>query len=133
MDSSTHPLLVPRWKVIQDYPGCPYEMGTVLIADSNGELYSPIYGYTSSFIRIMQSETEKFKHLVELLPWYAERKPEELTGYIKIKTANGEWHVYEGNILDKDWVKWKFGGIRQDEFLPATAEEYNAYLQSQTK
>lgn len=123
MDSSTHPLLVPRFKVIADYPKSIHKVGTIYNCGGSAEdlLYCDRDG----------PRMRDYPHLFESLPWYAERKPEELTGYIKIKSANGEWHIYKGNILDKDWLKWKFGGIRQDEFLPATLEEYNAYLQSQ--
>jgi hypothetical protein len=134
-------LLVPRYKVIADYPGCPYDIGVILIADENGELYNETYGYTQSAIKIMAKDAERFKHLVKPLQWWEERKPEEMPEYVKCLKYPGP-PLIEGAVYKiQEWLDGD-GKSKNDSgntvwiftytncFEPATEADFLSYTAS---
>lgn len=113
---STEELLEPRYKVIADYPECPFEEGDILVNPT----YEPQY-----------------PHLFQKLEWWEDRKPEEMPQYVKIqddddnflpvqwgcvmkveKWSNGFCYVEDGQCLDNTDFAYK----------PATEAEYQSYL-----
>ena len=138
MDNTTHPLLVPRYRVIADYPGCPFEIGTILLVDADGELYSDMHGFAQSAVKIMEKEAKRFKHLVEPLPWYAERRPEEMPQYLRFQKDEEVYKIEKWDMkhlvgfIDINrrqgcsLLTWK----PEHGYVPATETEYNAYLSS---
>lgn len=96
----------PRYKVIADYPGNPFPVGTILIPDlSHGELYSPIAGYSLSAQRIYEKDAHKYSHLIEKLEWWEDRADDEMPEYVRFtKQYCGQ---LEGSVYKtcEDWTK----------------------------
>lgn len=127
---SKEELLRDRYKVIADFPGCSYEVGTVLYVDPDGELYSPIAGYSRSVTKVMQCDIEKYSANIQPLPWWSDREPEDMPEYL-------EWpdtgvvckpSKYLGNFFylsDDDSFGYSLAHVNI-----ATLAEYEAYQQS---
>lgn len=138
-------LMKPRYKVIADYPGCPYEIGTILYVDEHGELYSPIAGYSQSAVKIMQKEVDKFPHLIKLCTWWEDRMPEDMPEYVNVDHSRGDWVEFTIEHIDGVNRWWDFnekgecysyrlkngGGHLISYMSPATEAEYNAYINKQ--
>lgn len=128
-------LLKPRYKVIADYPGSPFWVGSILIfiprfmhrVDGNIEstTYSDVFRRGNHFI--LADEIKEYPHLFNPLEWYEDRKPEEMPGYVKDK-FNQVHKVTSveriGANLEKGfYAHWK-------NVQPATLAEYTQYINS---
>jgi hypothetical protein len=119
-------LLKPRYEVIADYPGSPFEIGEVLQTNiycagqdmtGSGVLSSPVY------------KPEKYPAIFRPLDWWEHRKPEEWPQYVKWRDLVGkaggtekefEMHLPNGNSTV----------MHIDNYTPATETEYNEYLKT---
>lgn len=131
-------LLKPRYKVIADYPGNEWKVGDIIDRD---------WGWDGDDDEGFKHHVSHYPHLFKKLHWADERPIEEMPRYIK-----GKERVYEivewrkNNIgqlspvnkmetaLKEDSenfanIEWFFS---RDKFLPATADDYEAYLQTLT-
>lgn len=137
---TTEELLRPRYKVIADFPGCSYEVDTVLYVDQSGELYSPTAGYSRTVTKVMQCDAEKYPAYIQPLPWWSDREISDMPEYVKlvIYGKNSFVHKVEG------WVGNNAHGTPMYDFknrvgyvsprsvtdlLPATLADYDEYLQ----
>lgn len=128
---STEDLLLPRYKLLADYPLNIIEIGAVF--DKCTEFQCVFF--------------DKYPHLFRKIFWWEERKIEDMPAFVKrIKFRELiSWHNIEIEEVIKveQWVneneigKCFFtdmgGEIRQlnfdtDCFLPATLTEYNEYI-----
>ena len=146
-------LLNPRYKVIVDYPEMECEVGDIfhkLTFDNGNYTYvtnpeSPLQGY------IIGHMIERMPHLFKPLAWWEERQPEEMPKYVKIGQTRDE---DEDGLVDCIAEIINLSGINGygkhlylletikagkisflwpiEHLLPATLEEYEAYLKSQT-
>jgi hypothetical protein len=134
-------LLRPRIKVITDYPDCPYAVGSVIEIekDQEGDQYLAVSGYIVYY-------PEKYPHLFEPLPWWKDRKVEDMPEYVKITSIPMlvERYVAVGQVVkahkhfSTSWGDYNQSGCQLfgDDFMsyskcePATTEEYEAYLQT---
>lgn len=66
-----HELLIPRYKVIADWPNSIYKIGSILIGKDNGLYYNGVNH--ANFIN-----PENYPHLFRKLEWWEERTPEEM-------------------------------------------------------
>ncbi len=136
---SIEELMKPRYKVIAEYPKCPFEIGMVLKQDMDtvGEVYvlESEVGRIGDKNYVMPQYVEKYAHLFSPLPWYAERAAVDFTGYVKLKLNEGTVviEITGAKFLDKEYMKWKFGGTRLNDFLPATLAEYDQYISQSNK
>jgi hypothetical protein len=133
MLSSIDELLKPRYKVIADYPGCPYEIGTILYVDDEGELFSPIAGYAPSIIKIMESEASKFNHFLKPLQWWEDRELDQMPRYVKC-IATPDQKIMPGDVFKLAWIEPGWGTdhvhtifLYTNCYIPATESEYNTY------
>lgn len=133
---TTEELMKPRYKVIADYPKCHYNVGDIIepIGGDNWDCYAnPTLGGLTN--------PDKYRHLFEPLPWWKERKVEEMPEYVKCLSPNFKWS--KGYIIKVDrWLKsfgptLRFYSPDTDKithhpcsFVPATEAEYNTYLQT---
>lgn len=132
---TTEELLQRRYKILAPgYPYCPWEVGSILHVDCDGELFSKQAGYPLSRRMVMASMADGYPNIFEPLPWWKERKVEDMPGYVK-RTYNGEvlefsrfkleYRAYEDAPLE-----YIAGSYHISLFEPATASDYNAYLQT---
>lgn len=106
-------LLIPRFKLIADYPG----------SDNVGTIY------------IMSSEREtlrfsKYPYLFKKLGWWEERSPKEMTEYVKHKngTVLKIFELGEHVLASEMWgVVGQSGGVVKEDCTPSTKEEYANY------
>ena len=120
-------LLTPRYKVIADYPGCPFKVGAVL------EKVKTVSG--KWFVRGMFHDPEDFPANFKKLEWWEERKGNEAPKYIKSNNIVYKVDRWSKSFQDTHWLgcfvnKTKY--IPCEELTPATSDDYNAYLQTLT-
>jgi hypothetical protein len=141
---SIEALLVERYKVIAPYPHSPYKVGDV-IKPNNGRFVLTVTSHRDEFGETVYSEhlhksdvAKDYPHLLQPLPWWAERKPEEMPRFIKwTDPSSGEIKLFEVY----KWVSNSLGVYSADvkdaylfirDVEPATEADYTAYI-TQTK
>ena len=110
-------LLMPRYKVIADYPSSPYYVGE--IKDRLGDNVAAHFA--------------KYPHLFRKLNWWEERKVEDMPDYVKWDV--GIYPTWK-KIMKVD--KWNSNGSFDHENVtisvincfPATEQQYNDYIKS---
>lgn len=120
---TTEELLKPRYKVIADYPGCPFKVGQVLekVKVASGK----------EFVRGMFHQPEDFPANFKKLEWWEERKPEDMPEYLNFPSRKmffkvDKWHKSYFIIDGRQKMQYR-------HYIPATAAEYEAYMQTLTK
>ncbi len=134
-------LLIKRYKCIAPIPFQPfpdmYNVGDVFT--DNGK--TAVLNQNGDAVCVV--EWEKYTHLFQPLPWYAERKKSEMPEFIKCDERVWkikEWRTdivgrfFPMNEVDKEGesenfanIKWHF---RKEKFVPCTKEEYEQWKQS---
>jgi|SRR6185503_12035353 len=135
VDKKVEDLLKPRYKVIADYPFCPFEVGEILY-----EHEGKFYVYTDSGRYPINPNA--FPAIFKELMWWEERKESEMPGYLKwngniYKVArinqkqNSGWCNYSVYIIDKKGIETNVfrEPLRalyydKESFYPATEQEY---------
>lgn len=118
-------LLQKRFKFILPFPGAHWRIGGIfeLVGDD-------LYAVSGLPIKMLGCILEEYPHIFQPLPWYSDRKPEDMPEYLKWRTkqqivkpvrweANCEFYY----LSEHDIV-----GYYSDYTDPATEEEYNAYI-----
>lgn len=130
-------LLKPRYKVIADYPKSVYEVGTIINAGTTSEdcIYCDREG----------PRMRHYPHLFQPLPWWSDRKVEDMPEYVRCLCYGGEDEriggvaiVEQGNILhenaiwllkdDKICFMWPLKYLK-----PIEKEEYELFKQQKQK
>lgn len=131
---SIEDLLLPRYKVIADYPGSDYHVGEILDRD---------WGWVGNDDIGFKHRISGYPHLFRKLQWYEERKIEDMPQYVKL--------VFDSKIQFVHKVEKWIGANEHGEPLyeyfnrvgylgpfnilhqvPATLTEYNEYISKQT-
>src|ERR1700733_717010 len=132
-------LMKPRYKVIADWPGMPYNVGDILMQDfeDSNIWVIPSLGMRSPHLF---AHPENWPHLFRRLQWWEDMKPGDLPEYVKIvkkdpvifplkevKIVQNENLVF---IVDSDGDAIWMLDIGSDEptIEPATEQQYNEYL-----
>jgi hypothetical protein len=99
--------------------------------DAEGFVYKPDKHKPRNFM--WKSFFDLFPHLFEPLPWWKERKPEDMPHYVKHIATGKMWKVKEYDLptgahligveISSYWAVMK-------NLEPATLDDYNAYLQT---
>jgi len=111
-------LLMPRYKVIADYPSSPYYVGE--IKDRLGDNVAAHFA--------------KYPHLFRKLNWWEERKVEDMPEYVKPIVA--PYYIFKVTRFTQDEYCYFIGnnGKEIGEFIsrfePATEQQYNDYINS---
>ena len=131
-------LLMPRYKVIADYPHNPYKVGDLLEEFTN-TAFKLTVTYNGNSMDETQANTypasaiEKMPHLFRKLNWWEERKVEDMPDYVKWDV--GIYPTWK-KIMKVD--KWNSNGSFDHENVtisvincfPATEQQYNDYINS---
>lgn len=130
-------LLIPRYKVKDKYPGMeaePFRIGQIITlqwhkeVDGNdykeGFIHIPIKYIPRSFM--WQSFFDLFPNIFEPLPWWSDRKPEDMPDFL-FCPAKKSYYIVEEWGLDSFVI---YGRTKRQycNYLPATKEEYTAYI-----
>jgi hypothetical protein len=118
-------LLRIRYKVIADYPGSIFEIGHII------NTYESAMAYLT--------ETEKgclkdYPHLFKPLKWWEDRKVEDMPEYYKYSGNNGVFKTRfrpDGGIVMLEFSPTETVPVKMEYTLPATKEEYEAYITPQ--
>ena len=133
-------LLMPRYKVIADYPHNPYKVGDLLEEFTN-TAFKLTVTYNGNSMDETQANTypasaiEKMPHLFRKLNWWEERKVEDMPDYVKWDV--GIYPTWK-KIMKVD--KWNSNGSFDHENVtisvincfPATEQQYNDYINSKS-
>jgi len=132
---TTEQLLVPRYKVIANYPtsNMYFNVGDVL---SWSDQYNSYLGGKDASLH--KDTVEKYPHIFKMLEWWEERQPEEMPGYLQ-ETEGGKIEkitryfidgnlpcFYTGEIEKKGRFKGNETPFNLRAMLPATEAEYLA-------
>ena len=128
-------LLKPRYKVIADYPYCPYMIGSLVEDTATRFLLTRTNCYDSFEMDIVEQDnyvTEetilKYPHLFKPLNWWEDLKPIEFPKYVKSKHG-GIFEVINWttnpNTAQLGSIYAKEGFLFIEDLLPATKEEYD--------
>lgn len=74
---------------------------------------------------------ERYPHLFQLLPWWSDRKPEDMPQYYKYSGNHGVFKTNfrpQGGIVMLQFSPTETVPTRLEYTLPATEEEYTAYI-----
>jgi hypothetical protein len=132
-------LLRKRVIVENKWPGCPYEVGDILIKD--GEYYWTI-GDVSWHGKFHAEDVEIYPYLMRPLEWWQERKAEEMPEYVK-----WDYQINIDALLMKNHVQKVIGWSQlnsvvitegdcqtcTNNWLPATLSDYTNYINQQSK
>lgn len=142
MSLSVEELLRPRYKVISDYPQPPFNEETDEHKFIEGDLL--VQGNVNGIITFRRygrlghmsvgvpciAHPEKYPKIFQPLPWWSDRKPEDMPKYLRWRTKdqilkivryddNGEFYYLNENDIC---------GYCTDYTNPATEDEYTAYI-----
>jgi hypothetical protein len=138
MAKTVEELMLPRYKVMADYPDSEFQVGEVLLQCKDGVRLVSL----SRNMYVDWFKVEKWPSIFNKLEWWEERKTKELPDYVR--DDNGvykvkEWHTESAPKCSVFIIPAVHKGYTEDcsycplysDFMPATAEEYAAYLATQ--
>ena len=147
-------LLAQRVMVIAVWPKCPYKVGDILRYTDEIWVFNE-YEYKEDAYRIFlkgisgyflnentecigESEISMYPHILRIMHWSEGREIADLPEYIKFQISKAfkvRWEREDGRregIICKDangdWWDDMYKSFKYAEAIPATKEEYEAYL-----
>lgn len=127
-------LLIPRWKVISDFPFNKYYPVGKIIIDNGKDAAKIENGHD-----VFACDWNEFPHIFKKLQWYEERKIEDLPKYVINKTAIPKVIIPVAWVLEEDTHNFKYekqlfavcnGRYYPFGLMPATEKEYNEFVLS---
>lgn len=123
-------LLIPRFKVIANFPSSTFELGDILIPIMEGSDYYSIPEYKRGEFNVLNPD--KYSYLFRKLEWWENRAEKEMPKYLKrhktfFKIDNWKFNWRDVRIA---FVKDKNITLvmNRRNYLPATEQEYNAHI-----
>jgi hypothetical protein len=126
-------LLRPRYKIIADYPGNPYEIGRIISFDRQRMIIME----TESCVLLAPVEGfDSYPHLFELAHWSEGRTKEEFPEYVAFAPKFKAEEIYKVEQLHTTEKGFVQSILCEGEIVPyspgiyhrpATQEEYEAY------
>ena len=122
-------LLIPRYKVIADYPDSNQPLNSLLIQTRT----VPLFQNNTNGCEMRFSSIQKYPHIFREMEWHEEIKETDFPKYLKRVTGE----VFK--IIEYNFKKTtaKYGKEECEEFfydignyLPATEDEYSEFLNS---
>lgn len=107
-------LMERRFKVIADYPQSDYKIGEILDRD---------WSWDGNDEDGFKHSISQYPHLFKELAWYEEREDSDMPEYVKDTLSET---VYKMNYFLNNHV------VFLQEYLPATKEQYEQYLNKQS-
>lgn len=140
-------LLKPRYKVIADYPKCPFVVGQLLSQDmeSVGEIFvdiSEVNETNKDRNWIGPDQIGKYPHLFRELQWWEEREEKDMPMYVTVRGEVykvKEWdmgmvtpvEVFINPKIHKGYIDSCTECPLYGDILPATEKQYSEYIQKQ--
>jgi hypothetical protein len=126
-------LLIPRYRLYAEYPGCPFKRGAILIEQQLGATNNPFYedGMFGQPNAPSVYNPGNYPHNFEKMAWHEKRHLNDFPDYLRdmqgdiykleVVTTEGKPHLQitdiDGKRVDRGWIY----------LTPATKEEYNQY------
>jgi len=125
-------LLRPRYKIIALWPFEPKtSIGNIF---TRPDQYARVGQWSSMWH--WWDELANHPHLFEPLPWWKDRKLEDMPEYVKV-IETPDQKLIKGSVMKIIWINDGWGRSESGEvfpytncFEPATSEEYEAYMQT---
>lgn len=123
-------LLIPRYKVIADYPGSKSDclnIGDIITDDGKKAAIN------QNGVPVFPMEWHKYPHLFQPMSWYAERKVEEMPLYLKKgnKVIQVSYEYFDNQLMVRNVINenlMPLGAI--GDLVPATKDEYEQYIKN---
>jgi len=124
-------LMIPRVKVVEDYPDSPYKVGDIMVFDGDLTIHPNGMDITSKYPKIFQP-----------IPWYAERDVDVLPKYERVIDQDSE--LNSEVVIVTEWMngnddlicyinhEWFMGISIGVNILPATEQEYTDFITQKT-
>jgi hypothetical protein len=128
---TTEELMKERYKVIANYPGCKFKVGDILTYVREIAQTYDLWRNEATGVEITYSGFGAYPHLFEPLPWWKERKAEDMPRYLK-DTRDGEVvsAIQYGNSQVLVMARVFQCRIELRYLIPCDEADYNAYLQT---
>src|SRR4051812_22478143 len=108
---TTEDLLRPRYKITSLWPTCMFDVGDILYKyeyPTGGGLYCYVTNIIQPLMGLsaISEHVESFPHLFEPLPWWKDRKVEDMPEYVKVinevcaKDTGLYCRVFKWSIID---------------------------------
>jgi hypothetical protein len=118
---STEQLLMPRYKVIADYPMSSHAVGDVLTYLIGGT-------FVNERIRVKEDSLQNYPAIFKPLSWWEERALEDMPEYVKSGQGNSVRKV-KGYELHWNKIILDGGKVRSiSQWFPATLTEYQSFI-----
>lgn len=132
---SPEELLRPRVKIASLYPGLYFEIGDVLMQDLDtiGEVWvltSQLSDQRSDRNWIDKTYIKAFSNIFKPLAWWEDRDQKDMPEYVKYWDISLYFPV--GRVCRGIHAPFKDNDYTASHFLPATLDEYNDYIKTQT-
>ena len=138
-------LNAPRLKVMMDYPGSEFEVGSIIKFDTKTDFYTGTEEWQTEYIKDKKGGGgsmrcikffEPYPHIFQPLPWYAEREKKDMPEYVKIVdedviakvnsiVSGVGFDYYETDYFKTEYPRKK---VFSNNTIPATIDDYNQYL-----
>ncbi len=122
---SKEELLIPRYIVIDDYPGSIFKIGTIITLDNLKlpKWYHPDFNYKEQRFFNYIEDFNKYPKIFKKLFWYENRSEKDLPKYISVANYFYKVKKYISNVayLENYYKEYELGYY----IKPATEEEFN--------
>ena len=128
-------LLIPRYKIVADYPNRPMTMpvGHILTLDKYGA-GKWWHEYTDDEPIHIEEGSTKYPVVLKPLHWSEEREEKDMPGWVKIIATGQVFKSYGFGTLGRAFIKIKEDNYRSNipvnNLTPTTEQEYNEYINS---
>ena len=116
-------LLMPRWKVIADYPNSIFKVGQIMERSGYGE-----------FDIINHCNCSRYPHIFKPIEWWEDRAVEDMPEYVKIIEDIPFYNFKNGQIRKLDSIKNGIAVVSGCPLIkigfiyPSSKQEYLTYI-----
>lgn len=132
MPNETHPLLVPRYEVIADYPNNIYPLGAIL-QESPLDYCFPVGELTTPHNVIAKKTVTRYPYLFKPLQWWEKREIGEMPECLMRKCVPKAVKVESWGGEDKNLFFFENDCYLTRNYEPATPEQYTTFITSKDK
>jgi len=124
-------LMIPRYKVIADWPESIFKIGEVLVCVVDGEEGNQYAFGDNQYYENLYPHL--YPHLFKPLQWWEEREEKDMPEYVKQVKGDKVFKLLDSSQNGRLWHddnEMELAHLLRhgNHYLPATLEEYNEYI-----
>lgn len=111
---TTEALMIPRYKVIADYPGTAFEVGEIVRGDKKNVCVN-VLSEVDSYIPVKL--LDDYPAIFRRMNWAEERKAGEIPDYVADKTTGIIYEVTD-YAISGEFAEFKCKGYNAEQWMP---------------